>query len=99
FLSGLGTTLWAQTLPFLSSEGSPTSSGLQIYSTSVTTSYSSATLPSNFADPAVRRLTELNNDIMLGASMTLGWTKTRAKSTYSFVYSPEYSSRLRHSDL
>ena len=73
----------------------PPSGGLQVLSVSAYGVYYSSTLPSSGGfQPG---LTNLGSDVGVGGSAQIGWTNSGQHSTFSLVYTPSYTGRIRYS--
>ncbi len=93
-ISGMGGSLWAQSLVSPAPPGESVQQGLQIYST---------TLGATYMDPiqpvGIKSIQGINSDISVDASVTLGWSKRTARSNWSVIYAPSYAARVHYSDL
>ena len=92
--AGLG-SLIGQTIA-QSESGSTSSSaglrGLQLYNVTGWAGYYSVAQFASFASP------RLPSDVALGTSATLGWAKSRERSSVSFTYTSSFVGRVRFTD-
>jgi hypothetical protein len=73
---------------------SNTMRGLQIYSVSAYSVYYSSGFPDSYTFQTGTGT--FGSDMGLGASARIGWQRTGEKSTYSFLYMPSYTGRVRY---
>lgn len=71
--------------------------GFGLYGATVSGSYYDLSLSKNLAGP--NGLGSYGSDFLTTTSVTVGWTRKRPQSTFSFLYSPTYASYARNSRL
>lgn len=98
-ISACGSAGWAQQAvlgPSNSQGGEGPRSGLQIYSTTLSTTYYGAVRPIGIDSTNVQNIL---GDGSIDGAVSIGWSRSRGRSSFSVMYSPMYSSRFRYSDL